>query len=367
MSKVVLLKVDDYDEELLREKLKEGFRLLGGIEKFVPPGSKVLLKPNLLSARRPEECVTTHPVVIKAVVNCIRGFTEEILIGDSPGGTANYDEVLDKSGIRQLAEELGIKIIRFERAKMMDGIPIAEEVFNSDLIISLPKFKTHSLTVITAGVKNCFGLVPGLFKTDAHRKYPKADDFSPLLLKIYKIVKPAITILDGIWAMEGDGPANGMPRKVGLMLMSPDAVALDSLVAYLIGLTPMQIPTNRAAYQEGVGETDLDKIEILGEKDIENLRISDFKLPKTSILERVPRPFIFLLGRIIKFYPEVNLNKCVKCGICVNACPANAIEMGKDSVRIDHKRCILCLCCHELCPQGAIDVRKNYFARRLGL
>ncbi|RKY37694.1 MAG: hypothetical protein DRP73_01355, partial [Candidatus Omnitrophota bacterium] len=160
MSKVAVLRAEEYNLDLLKGKISEIFQLLGGVEKFIPPDARVLVKPNLLSARKPEDAVVTHPAFVQAVIEVIKPRTENIAIGDSPGGYADYNKVLEESGILEVARNTGAEIIRFDRTKVVSGIPIAEEVLSSDVVISLPKFKTHCLTVVTAGVKNCYGCIP---------------------------------------------------------------------------------------------------------------------------------------------------------------------------------------------------------------
>jgi len=366
MSQVVVLKAEKYDLQLVKERIYCVFEKLGGLENIIPPDAKVLLKPNLLSARTPDECVDTNPVFIRAVIEVLKQQTSRLQIGDSPGGYIDYQNVLEKSGIMQMAQETGIEVVKFEKSKMTAGLPIAEEVFDADIVVSLPKFKTHCLTVITAGVKNCFGCIPGLFKSDCHRRNPKAIEMSKIILKVYEIVKPALTILDAIYSLEGDGPAAGSPRHTGLILAGFDAVSIDAVISYLIGLKPEQVLTTKLAAVADIGESDLSKIEIVGEQDLNALKINDFKLSKTAILEKLPGFLTKFLGLFIKFYPEVISAGCIKCGICVKSCPVNAITLTEKTASINHEKCVLCLCCHEMCPENTIKIKRNYLARKLG-
>lgn len=367
MSKLAILKAESYEFLPLKEKILALFEYLGGLENIIPSNSKLLLKPNLLSARLPESCVNTHPEFVRAVIEVLKKRTSRIQLGDSPGGYANYEEVLEKSGMKKIAQESGIEIVKFEKSKLVDSIPIAEEVLDADMVISLPKFKTHCLTIITAGVKNCFGCIPGLFKSQVHKENPKAIDLSRVLLKVYRIVRPRITIVDAIYSMQGDGPSAGNPRKTGLILAGQDAVSVDSVLSYLIGVDPLTIPTNRIAYQEGLGETELKRIEIVPGPNWDEFRIDNFQLPRISLLERLPQPLISLAGKLIKFYPEIIPDKCVKCGICLKSCPVEAISFSAHSAIIDHKKCILCLCCQEVCPESAVEVKRSYLAKKLGI
>ncbi len=366
MSSVVLLKVDDYDFTLLTEKISLLFELLGGLNNIIPANSSVLLKPNLLSARRPDECVNTNPVFIKAIIEVVKRRTSRIKIGDSPGGCVSYEDVLKKSGLKDVALDTGVEIVKFENSKLIEGIPIAEEVLSADYVISLPKFKTHCLTLITSGVKNCFGCVPGLFKAQTHKRFPKALEFSDILLRVYKNVKPILTIVDAVWSMEGEGPSAGSPRKTGLILGSSDAVSVDALLSHLIGLNPFSVPTTKLAALRGIGEADVGKINVLGEGGIDSCKIKNFKLPKTSYLEKIPKFIIKILAKFIRFSPKVIPKKCINCGICLKSCPATAIDSKRGKAVIRNRECILCLCCYELCPSNAIEIKKSVLVKITG-
>jgi uncharacterized protein (DUF362 family) len=365
MSRVAILRAERYDLDLITNKICEIFQLLGGLDKFISPDARVLIKPNLLSARRPEDAVNTHPVFVQAVIEIVKTKTENIAIGDSPGGYADYNKVLEESGMLEVARKTGVEITRFSKTRVISGIPLAEEVLSADAVISLPKFKTHCLTLLTAGVKNCYGCIPGLHKSQLHKEYPKSEELAEIIVEVYRIVKPLLTIVDGIQAMEGDGPSSGNVRNAGIIVAGEDAFSVDAVLAYIMGIDPLMIPTNRAGENKNLGVVDLSRIEITGE-DIDKLKMPDFKLPNTSVLERIPKPVVKILGGLVKFYPEVIKEECRACGLCVRSCPAGAIRMEKIA-SIDHKKCILCLCCHEICPYRAIEVKRSYLARKLGI
>ncbi len=202
-----------------RRALLRALEPLGGIEEFVKPGQKVLLKPNLLRKARPEEAVTTHPLLIKAVVELVQGAGGKAVIGDSPGAALAHtrntliklyrgcglDRVADETGA-ELSFDTGYRIIPLPNGKTVKRIEIIDAALNADVIINLPKFKTHNFTLLTGAVKNCFGLVPGLIKPAYHAKLPDLDDFSSMLVDLMEFADPALTIVDGVWGMEGEGP-----------------------------------------------------------------------------------------------------------------------------------------------------------------
>ncbi len=367
MASIVSLKrCSSYRREEVYAAVKDCVDLLGGMEVFIKPGESVLIKPNLLSARPPEECITTHPEVLRAVIKLVKKAGGAPMVGDSHGGSHHrMEHVYDRTGIGRVCSEEDTKCLIFEKFRMINGVPVALPALESDKLISVPKFKTHSLTVITAGVKNIFGVVPGLYKTRCHMEHPNPSAFSKLLVDIYGSVRPDLTILDGIGAMEGEGPGSaGTPRNMDLIAVSEDAVSVDALLCAIIGINPYAAPTVREAAMRGLGEGDLKNIKILGD-GYESFRKEDFKLPKVTFLHRTPNVFLKTLTRLFKMVPDVMAEKCGGCGVCVKNCPAGACHLEKGRIIFERSRCILCLCCLEFCPNGAVYIRKNMFSRLL--
>lgn len=363
MSKVALIRCTDYGRKRVFEAVKRAIDLVGGISEFVKPGMKVLLKPNLLSARFPADGVDTHPEVVRAVVRLVKGAGARPVIGDSPGGYgANVDEVFEKSGMKEIAHEEDVELIKFTASKFVDGIPISRHVFDSNCMISIPKFKTHGVTVLTAAIKNSFGTVVGLYKAESHSRAPKEEDFAKIIAKIYSISKPHLIVLDSIVAMEGDGPASGDLRNMNLIMASSDGVAIDSCLAKIMGLDPQDILVTKEAYKMGVGEADPSRIEIVGD-DIKGFIAEDFKLPQTSALRILPRGIANSVATLIRFKPYIDSAICTKCNLCKITCPVNCIEIEKNYCRIDYKKCIRCLCCHEVCPYKAIFIKRNILTK----
>jgi uncharacterized protein (DUF362 family)/NAD-dependent dihydropyrimidine dehydrogenase PreA subunit len=366
-SAVSIVRCQDYSFDKISFALGRALELLKYEPAFARPGQRVLIKPNLLSARRPDEAVTTHPELLRVLVRLLKARGCKVCIGDSPGnyGRDTVEEVYKACGVKKLAQEEEVDLIKFDRIKWVDGFAISEAIEEFPLIISVPKFKTHGLTVLTGGIKNILGVVPGLYKSSLHRQAPHPDEFAKVLVRLFAIVRPALTIVDAVLAMEGDGPAAGSPRKLGLILASRDAVALDAVLARIVGLEPFRVPTIREAVQANLGEASLEQIEILGEK-ISDIKVKNFRLPSTSILNRIPNKVLKLTSRLWWFRPAVSTKGCNNCGACIRNCPQEAMALHNGRVEIDYTKCSLCLCCHELCPQKAIYIDKGFLAKLTG-
>lgn len=365
MTKVAILRCEDYKSSNVCEAVKKATDLIGGIGSFVKPGMKVLLKPNLLSPRPPEDAVTTHPEVVRAVARLVKSAGGVVSLGDAPGGYGkNIDEILEISGIGKIAVEEGIRIKKFTAPRFVEGFPIARDYFESDLVISIPKFKTHMITVITAAVKNTFGMVVGPHKAECHSRAPKEKDFAPMIAKVYSIAKPHLTVLDGITGMEGDGPSAGTARKMNLIMAGADAVAIDACVAKIIGLEPHKVLVTKEAAIMGLGESDLAKIEVAGGR-VEDFISKDFKLPGTTPMKFIPGGIIGALSALIKFKPYIDSGLCKRCNLCKLSCPVDCITITKEYCKIDYKKCVKCLCCHEVCPYNAVCIKRNFLTRMM--
>ncbi|MGE4357279.1 MAG: DUF362 domain-containing protein [Candidatus Omnitrophota bacterium] len=363
-SQLAILKCDSYSPSLISETIDKLFELLGGIERFVKRGEKVLIKPNLLSAALPEKGITTHPLIVKEIARRFKEKQAEVFIGDSPGGGVNIEEVYEKTGMKKIAGDLGIELVKFNRIRKIKNYPIAEIVLECDRFISLPKLKTHSLMIITGGIKNSFGLVPGVYKTELHLEFPRPKDFSRVLVDIFSIRPPDLVVIDGIVSMAGEGPTGGILRNTGVILGSSDAVAVDSVLAKLMGLNPFKISTIYEAYRRGLGE--IEKIEVLGE-DFKSLLFKDFPLPRSSFLNMIPQKVLKLGGNLLRTFPAIDNKICKRCKICFDNCPAKAIKIINGKLVIDYGLCIKCLCCYEFCPHRAIFLHKGFLLKLLDL
>jgi len=368
-SKLALVSCFDYDLQELYKALKRAVDLLGGINNFIRPKSKVLVKPNLLQPALPQQAITTHPELIRAVIRILKEIDCEIYLGDSPSSWNKEDieEVYLRCGIKKIAKEEKIELINFNQPVWKNNFPLTKYLDLCDYFISLPKFKTHNFTILTGAIKNLFGLVCGPYKIELHRKYPNPEDFSKMLIDLYLTAKPDLTIVDGIWALEADGPATkGIPKNTGFILVGNDGVSIDVILALLMGLKPQDIPTNQEAKKRNLSNLSLEDIEILGDNLFDFLN-KDFKLPSTSLLKKIPSPILKVLRELIKFYPKIKHKNCSLCGRCISICPQKAIEIKNKRIHINYSQCIHCFCCQEVCIYKAIIIKKSILAKLLGL
>ncbi|MEG0075057.1 MAG: DUF362 domain-containing protein [Eubacterium sp.] len=378
MAQVALIECTSYKREIVYEALKQAIELLGGMERFVNPQEKILLKPNMLRGKKIESAVTTHPSVMAAMIRLLKeNQCEKLYYGDSPG-IGHPEKVAEEIGLKSVADEEGIPLLEFSKGKSIaypEGettkkFEIADGVLETDAIISLCKMKTHGLTRITGAVKNQLGCVYGFNKGTSHARYPNSLQFGKMLVDLNKMLKPRLYVMDGIIAMEGNGPASGIPTRMNVLLVSDDPVALDSTFARLVDLEPTYVPTIVAGQEMGLGESDRQKIEILGDS-LEKHINRDFNV------ERIPvkNEAIGRLSQLARFKglivrkPVIVEERCVRCGICVASCPLEdkALTWKKTSQgrvpHYDYKRCIRCYCCQEMCPKKAITVKTPFLGK----
>ncbi|MBU4208684.1 MAG: DUF362 domain-containing protein [Proteobacteria bacterium] len=370
-AQVSVVKCDSYEPVLVSQAVKETINLLGGITRFVKPGSRVLVKPNLLMSKEPVYGITTHPEVVRAVIHILKEINCKIIVGDGPSVWGKYienvDEVYNITGIKKVCQDEHVELVNFGKRRMRNKFPLTTALDECDYLINLPKFKTHELTLITGAIKNLFGLVSGTYKTELHKNYFEPFEFAKMLVDIYQEVRPALTIIDGILAMEGDGPAtNGKTRQLNLLLGSSDCVAIDTVMAKIMGINKYEVLTSKEAALRGLGENKIERIKIEGE-DIDKLNIRPFILPQASKIGNLPNALKVMLKSLIKYYPYSLRLKCTRCGHCVKVCPKSCIMFKKKGIVFNYKQCIACFCCQEACPAAAIAVKKSFLAKLIGL
>lgn len=341
---------------------------LGGIGRFVQAGQSVLIKPNLLTERAPHEAVTTHPVVVQALIGMVKDVGAYPFVADSPASAVKLERVWEKTGFRALCDEERVPLVNLEKAgsKRFDiegcSFCIARPVLEADVIINVPKVKSHVLTSLTAAVKNMYGTVPGYHKTQLHKSYPRPDDFGRLMAAVFRHARPHLSIADGIVGMEGDGPSGGEPKTLGFLAASADAVALDLVLCSILNIAPAAVPYLRHLREQGVHDT----IDVRGAAP-RDVAPRAFRVPSTLKVRLIPRPLVRLLDPYLWIRPAFS-EECVSCGQCVEACPASALCVRKgEPPELSAKACIGCCCCHEVCPAKAVSMTMSpllNFARR---
>jgi uncharacterized protein (DUF362 family)/NAD-dependent dihydropyrimidine dehydrogenase PreA subunit len=372
-SNVAIARCAGYESREVSRAVDEVLEHLGGITRFVSSGQSVLLKPNLLSAKSPERAITTHPAVLEGLIKAVRRAGGEPSLGDSPGGALRgIERVWRNTGMADLSSRTGVPLLNFEASgsRQVEGelraYSIAEPVLSADVIINVPKMKTHVLTLYTGCIKNMYGAIPGFAKGRLHNLAPRPLPFSRHVVDVFSLVRPTLHVMDAVVAMEGDGPSGGKPRFVGAIVGGTDPVAVDTVVAGMMGFRDGQVHTTRIAAEKGLGTSDRSRIELVGEPP-DAFNLEGFKLPGTTMLNLIPAPLVRALRPWIWILPEMSRERgcrAEKCGLCVRSCPAEAIEMTSSGPVVDRKKCIECLCCHEVCPEDAVEVRLSGLARR---
>ncbi|MBI5417327.1 DUF362 domain-containing protein [Candidatus Poribacteria bacterium] len=371
-SFVSIQNCSSYTQTEIDKTIEKCLNDFGGIKHFVTHGKKVLLKPNILIGKSPEECATTHPSIIRALIKQIKNAGGIPIVGDSPGAAIHgTSKVLENTGIKKAVVEEGGEIANFETCgitKIKTNFAFlpyyytSNIIYNVDLIINLPKLKTHQLVKYTGAIKNMFGIIPGMHKPEIHRHCPGINEFSQALVNIFSNIKPALNIMDAVYGMEGDGPSGGNPKKIGYIIASADAVALDSVCSYLIGYNVTDILTTNIAYEQNLGEMNFKNIDT-GGINLASIRISDYAKPHVNITQIIPKPILKFIYKYIKTKPYVNYSKCKQCFICIKHCPVSAIKFHYNKFIFNYDLCIECYCCCELCTYNAVEIKPNFITR----
>ena len=363
-SRVALVHCPDYDPGRLKTSLQRALNLLGGLPDSIGSPSRVFLKPNVMMPKPLGFPCNTHPEFIRAVVEIVRERGSAVTVGESAAGSQAgltfTGRALKQSGIEDAAREAGAAVLNLDHDAVVETalpnpiapvIPIAKSALDTDLLVLLPKFKTHAFAnILTGAVKLCYGTVPGQMKAEFHRRAPKPEPFFSIIRDLFGALAPDLAIFDAVVGMEGDGPSAGDVRPLGFIIASFDPVAADAVAAALVGLDPLRVLTTRLCDEAGLGHGRLADIEVVGE-NLADAVIHDFKLPKTA----VPPAFLyrFLLG-LTPTEPDIDPKICSLCRTCSSSCPVGAMSVKDGRITIDRALCIRCFCCAEVCPSQAI-------------
>ena len=325
-------------------------------------GKSVLIKPNVLRGSKPEEGIVTHPAVLRAVVDKVESMQPaSIIVGDNPG-LFNYgdnERCFEQTGLLEAAKgyyrNIGNSSLQRDfDPQFMPRVGLSRAVLESEVIISLPKFKTHGLTVITGAIKNSYGFLPGAQKAHLHKAAGSPERFHRVITEVFRLRVPDLCIMDAIVGMEGNGPASPDLRDIGCIMASSDGVALDAVMADMMGLDPKRLPFLQLAAEYGLGNTDLQSISIHGELK----KPPHFKLPPLSGQALQENAAIQdLIQNKTRLVPQADPELCTACESCVEQCPVSALSMDGDLPRVDADTCITCFCCQEICPEKAISLR----------
>lgn len=364
-----------YDDDAVRDAVAALLEPLGGMTAFVPAGSRVLLKPNLVFGRHADKAINPHPAVVRAVALLVfEAGAASVAIGDSPGfGTAR--SAMAGCGLKAVADELGMEIVEFTPVehvspdRFFTRLELAREALEADVVVNLPKMKTHGQMLMSLAVKNMFGTVPGMRKVQWH--YRAGRDrllFARAINEIAMAVKPHLSVLDAVVGMDEMGPSAGRARPVGFLAASADPWALDAAVMDVLGLERTLLFTLAAAAEHGPREW-LDTV-TTGDSPA-SLKPDDWRIPDLVTLQMhggfvekyLPRLASWLRSGMTP--PPVPKKSCVLCGDCVRLCPAKAMRIENGAVRIDATACIRCFCCHELCQYDGMAVRRHGVLARL--
>jgi len=368
---------NDYSKDKIYNVVNNALKSLGVLSDIIKPNTKILIKPNLLSAYTPEQAITTHPEIVRAIVKIVKKAKAIPVIGDSPGNILNgIKHVWEKTGMLQMAKEENVELINFENVgsaevsiqhPTINQIHVTKALIDCDAIINLPKLKTHTLMGFSCGIKNFYGCIPGARKIEYHKLAPTPEDFAYLLSEIYRMIKEKIlfTLVDGVVGLEGNGPSlSGEKRNFNIIATSRDTVTLDTFLLSHMGFKSQDNILLKPLREKNLGNTNLKNILYIGD-NINGFDFSNVKLPITKILNFLPRRFTRfaakLFGKLFWVSPFIMEEKCIGCLQCVRSCPAKAITVSENKKPVINRgKCISCFCCHELCSHKAIDTKESF-------
>ena len=372
-SVVAIVPCENYEQEKVNNAIYKGIELIGGLDSIIDKNEKILVKPNLLSGNDPNKAITTNPNVFEAVLNYLKNNDyQNITYGDSPAGVYNMEEIVKVTKLKDKADKYNVKLGDFNNYQTVNNpngsvakkFSLCNAIIDADAIVSVSKMKTHALENITGAIKNQYGCIYSNKKSLGHAKYPNSNIFAKMLVELNLFLKPRLYIMDGIIAMEGNGPASGNPTPMKVILISKDPVALDSVFARLIDLKPEYVPTNVYGEKYGLGNMNFNNIKVVTPNNEISIEEAFKKYGNPNFeVNRNKRRFWSLKELLHKskrktHKPVVDLNLCIACGKCEETCPVDgkAVHSGNGRKAIyDYQKCIKCYCCQEICPAKAIS------------
>jgi uncharacterized protein (DUF362 family)/Pyruvate/2-oxoacid:ferredoxin oxidoreductase delta subunit len=366
-NKIAVRKCDDYDLHEIHDLISDIYKATDGPD---PNGKKVLLKPNILLDADPSRCITTHPVVVEAMIRFLQAKRATVMVGDSPS-IHLHDFIPEKCGIRDVCEKTGARWVDFrsdpvEKKLRNTKIKVAAAVDEADLVISMPKFKNHELVYFSGAIKNSLGFVPGFIKGKQHAFYQNRNVFGEFLVDLNEAILPNYFLMDAVIGMEGPGPANGMPRKIGLIMGSSNPLVLDMVASKIAGYEPMLIPTNKTAFFRKKWMASEDDLYYDG-PDIEDIKIQGFTKVPISPNTNISLAFVMRRIRLLRKLerrPVFIHENCTGCLKCIKICPVNAISSNSTKINyidLTDRKCIRCFCCSEVCTDNAVKIRRKVF------
>jgi uncharacterized protein (DUF362 family)/Pyruvate/2-oxoacid:ferredoxin oxidoreductase delta subunit len=378
VSTVALVRCENYEHHNVSRAVRQGIDLLGGPGLFARPGEKILFKPNWLVADPPEKLTVTHPMIFRAMVEVFKTTGALLSYGDSPA-IQSPETAARQTGFLPIATAEGVVLADFKggREIVFSGglqnkkFVVANGALDCDGIISLPKLKTHGLERVTGCVKNQFGCVPGALKGEFHVKLASAIDFARMLVDLNTFLAPRLYVMDGVIAMEGNGPRGGTARPMKVILFSADPIALDATVCRMIDIDPEFVPTITLGMEAKSGTWKTEEIELVGDP-LESFVDVDFDVRREPVQPYSRGKGSGFLRNAIVPKPFIIAEKCTRCGTCVNACPVDpkAVDWHDGNRKVPpsykYERCIRCYCCQELCPEGAVRLKVPLLRHLLG-
>ena len=374
---VSVVPLSEYSPESARAALEALLSPLG-FDGMIKSGMTVVIKANLVSAMKPEEAATTHPILLAALTDMLVERGAHVIVGDSPGGLYNsafVGRVYTKTGMRELIshgaalnDDFNEKKASFEEGKVLREFTYTAYLDRADLIINFCKLKSHGMMGMSCAAKNMFGAIPGVIKPEYHFRFPKYEDFADMIVDLDEYFHPELSIADAVIGMEGNGPTAGTPKAMNCILASHSPHNLDMVAAKILGFGREELPILDAAYKRGMTPESYEGVTVFGAVD--GLIVKDFE----RVVERrslefsgdgksgVKRLFSKFAAAILRTRPRLQKNLCVGCGVCRDICPAKAIVIKKKKAIIDKKKCIRCFCCQEFCPKSAMKVKRTFIA-----